>query len=158
MAGRRLSSTGPYGKGNDGTLSLAAARQKRDAAKALLARAPPVDPSIEKQVERHRQAAERPLGVWIDEWIAEKKTEKIKRGVLLTVRSSETIALLERWAGYLRDRFGKLHRQDIKRADVLAFFRMMQAEGRLETRDRVHSIGASFRLVRRSGSHRGRFS
>lgn len=57
------------------------------------------------------------------------------------MRSPETIALLERWAGYLKDRFGKLYRQDIKRPDVLAFFRAMQAEGRLETRDRVHSIG-----------------
>jgi integrase len=117
------------------------ARRKRDAAKALLAQDPPVDPSIEKQVERHRRAAERPFCVWIDEWLAEKKTEKIKRGRLVTIRSPETIALLERWAGYLKGRFGKLHRQDIKRPDVLSFFRVMQAEGRLETRDRVHSIG-----------------
>src|ERR1700756_3165542 len=105
-------SIGPYGNGNDGTVSLATARQKRDAAKALLAQDPPVDHSIEKQVERHRRAAERPFGVWIAEWLAEKKTEKIKRGRLVTVRSPETIALLERWAGYLKDRFGKLHRQD----------------------------------------------
>jgi Arm DNA-binding domain len=54
-------SIGPYGNGNDGTVSLATARQKRDAAKALLAQDPPVDPSIEKQVQRHRRAAERPL-------------------------------------------------------------------------------------------------
>lgn len=79
--------------------------------------------------------------MWIDDWLAEKKTEKIKRGRLVTVRSHETIALLERWAGYLKKRFGKLYRQDIKRPDVLAFFRAMQTEGRLETRDRVHSIG-----------------
>ena len=134
-------SIGPYGNGSDGTVSLATARQKRDAAKALLTQDRPVDPSIEKQFERHRQAAERPFGVWIDEWLAEKKTEKIKRGRLVTVRSSQTIALLERWSGYLKDRFGSLHRPDIKRPDVLAFFRTMQAEGRLETRDRVHSIG-----------------
>jgi hypothetical protein len=134
-------SIGPYGNANDGTISLATARQKRDAAKALLAQNPPVDPSIEKQFERHRQAAERPFGAWIDEWLAEKKTEKIKRGKLVTVRSPETIALLERWAGYLKSRFGKCYRKDVKRPDVLAFFRSMQAAGRLETRDRVHSIG-----------------
>jgi integrase len=134
-------SIGPYGNGNDGTFSLATARQKRDAAKALLAQNPPVDPSIEKQFERHRQAAERPFSVWIDEWLAEKKTEKIKRGRLVTVRSRETIALLERWAGYLKNRFGKSYRKDIKRPDVLAFFRSMQTAGKLETRDRVHSIG-----------------
>jgi integrase len=134
-------SIGPYGNGNDGTVSLATARQKRDAAKALLAKDRPVDPSIEKQFERHRQAAERPFGVWIDEWLADKKTEKIRRGRLITVRSPETLALLERWASYLKDRFGKLYRHDIKRPDALTFFRGIQAEGRLETRDRVHSIG-----------------
>ncbi|MDA9497688.1 tyrosine-type recombinase/integrase [Bradyrhizobium sp. CCBAU 11357] len=134
-------SIGSYGNGSDGTISLAGARQKRDAAKALLAQDRPVDPSIEKQFERHRQAAERPFGMWIDEWLADKRTEKIKRGRLVTVRSPETIALLERWAGYLKDRFGRLYRPDIKRPDVLAFFRGMQVEGRLETRDRVHSIG-----------------
>jgi Arm DNA-binding domain len=63
----------PYGNGNDGTVSLAAARRKRDAARALLAQDRPIDPSIEKQFERHRQAAERPFGVWVDEWLAEKK-------------------------------------------------------------------------------------
>ena len=82
-------SIGPYGNGKDGGFSLAPARQKRDAAKALLAQDPPVDPSIEKQFEKHRQAAERPFGEWIDEWLAAKKTEKIKRGKLVTVRSAD---------------------------------------------------------------------
>jgi len=80
-------SIGPYGNGNDSTFSLATARQKRDAAKALLVQNPPVDPSIEKKFERHHQAAERPFGAWIDEWPAEKKTEKIRSGKLITVRS-----------------------------------------------------------------------
>jgi integrase len=43
--------------------------------------------------------------------------------------------------GYVKERFGKLHRQDIKRPDVLAFMRSYEAEGKLETRDRVRSIG-----------------
>ncbi|WP_347337406.1 Arm DNA-binding domain-containing protein, partial [Bradyrhizobium jicamae] len=60
-------SIGPYGNGNDGTFTLATARQKRDVAKALLAQDPPVDPSIEKQFARRRQAAERPFGASIDE-------------------------------------------------------------------------------------------
>jgi integrase len=134
-------SIGPYGNDKDGGVSLAVARQKRDAAKALLAQDPPVDPSIEKQFERHRQAAERPFGEDIDGWLAEKKTEKIRRGKLVTVRSAETNTLHALWAGYLKDRFGKLHRGDIKRPDVLAFFRKMQAGGKLETRDRVRNIG-----------------
>ncbi|GLR89743.1 tyrosine-type recombinase/integrase [Bradyrhizobium iriomotense] len=131
-------SIGPYG--NDPAISLATG-QKRDAAKALLAQESPADPSSDIQFGRHRYAAERPFSMWIDEWLTEKKTEKIKRGRLVTVRSPQTIALLERWAGYLKSRFGKLYRQDITRSDVLAFFRAMQSEGRLETRDRVHSIG-----------------
>ncbi|KRR13655.1 hypothetical protein CQ12_40570 [Bradyrhizobium jicamae] len=45
-------SIGPYGNGNDGTFSVATARQKRDAAKVLLAQDPPVDPSIEKQFRK----------------------------------------------------------------------------------------------------------
>jgi len=40
-----------------------------------------------------------------------------------------------------RNRFGKLHRQDIKRPDVLAFMRSTQrSRGKLETRDRVRSL------------------
>ncbi|GLR92244.1 Arm DNA-binding domain-containing protein [Bradyrhizobium iriomotense] len=89
-------SIGLYCNGNEGAVSLATARQTRDAAKALLAQDPPVDPSIDKQFERHLDAAERPFGMWIDEWLTEKKTEKIKRGRIVTVRSPETIALLER--------------------------------------------------------------
>ncbi len=134
-------SIGAYGNDNDGGVSLATARQKRDVAKAKLAQNPPVDPSIEKQFARHRQAAERPFGEDIDGWLAEKKSEKIRRGRLVTLRSANTNTLHALWADYLKDRFGKLYRKDIKRPDVLAFFRSMQAEGKLETRDRVRSIG-----------------
>ena len=84
------------------------ARRRKSPARST----PPVDPSIEKPLERHRQAVERPFDVWIDEWLAEKK---IKRGRLVTVRSPEAIALLERWAGYLKKRFGRPYRQDITR-------------------------------------------
>ncbi|WP_440641458.1 Arm DNA-binding domain-containing protein [Bradyrhizobium sp. PUT101] len=37
---QKIYSIGPYGNGNDGTVSLATARQRRDAAKTLLAQAP----------------------------------------------------------------------------------------------------------------------
>ena len=77
----------------------------------------------------------------IDGWLAEKKTEKIRRGRLVTVRSATTNVLHALWAGYLKDRFGKLYRKDIKLPDVLAYFRSMQNEGKLETRDRVRNIG-----------------
>ena len=133
-------SIGAYGNDKDGGISLAAAREKRVIAKGLLAQDPPVDPSIEKQFERHRQAADRP-SVRTSMVGLQRKRPKIKRGKLVVLRSVETNALHERWAGYLKDRFGKLYRKDIKRPDVLAFFRSMQTEGRLETRDRVRSIG-----------------
>jgi integrase len=57
------------------------------------------------------------------------------------LRSTTTNDLHERWAGYLKKRFGKLYRNDIKRPDALNFFRSMQDEGKLETRDRVRNIG-----------------
>ena len=129
-------SIGRYGKGDDGTFSLAQARRKRDDAKELLKKGN--DPSLEKQLARHSQAAARPFGKWIDEWLAAKKTEKIKRGKIVTVRSPRTVALHELWAGYLKVRFGKLDRKDIKRPDVVAYLRSMTT---LETRDRIRGIG-----------------
>jgi hypothetical protein len=53
----------------------------------------------------------------------------------------KTIEAFELRVGYVKNRFGKLCRQDIKRPDVLAFMRSYEAEGKLETRDRVRSIG-----------------
>ena len=58
-------SIGPYGNGKDGTHSLAAARRERDKAKDLLKEGK--DPSTEKQLDKHRQAAARPFGQWADE-------------------------------------------------------------------------------------------
>ena len=81
-------SIGRYGKGDDGTFSLAQARNKRDDAKELLKNGS--DPSLEKQLAKHREATVRPFGEWIDEWLAVKKTEKIRRGKLVTVRSPTT--------------------------------------------------------------------
>jgi integrase len=129
-------SIGRYGKGDDGTYSLAQARRKRDDAKELLKN--DKDPSLEKQLAKHRKVAARPFGRWIDEWLAVKKTEKIKRGRLVTVRSPTTNALHELWAGYLKTRFGKLDRKDIKRPDVVTYLRSMTT---LETRDRIRGIG-----------------
>ncbi len=132
-------SIGPYGNGKDGTFSLADARRARDKAKDLLKDGK--DPSTEKQLDKHRQAAARPFEQWADEWLAKKKVEKVKRGRIVAVRDPKTIEVLELRVGYIKDRFGKLYRQDIKRPDVLAFMRSYEAEGKLETRDRVRSIG-----------------
>ena len=61
-------SIGPYGNGKDGTFSLADARRERDKAKDLLKEGK--DPSTEKQLDKHRQAAARPFEQWADEWLA----------------------------------------------------------------------------------------
>ena len=129
-------SIGRYGKGDDGTFSLAQARRKRDDAKEQLKSG--ADPSLERQLAKHRDTANRPFGEWIDEWLAVKKTEKIKRGKLVTVRSPTTNTLHELWAGYLKARFGRIDRKDIKRPDVVAYLRSMTT---LETRDRIRGIG-----------------
>ena len=76
-----------------------------------------------------------------DEWLAKKKVEKVKRGRIVAVRDPKTIEVLELRVGYVKASFGKLCRQDIKRPDVLAFMRSYEAEEKLETRDRVRSIG-----------------
>jgi Arm domain-containing DNA-binding protein len=114
-------SIGLYGNGRDGTFSLADARRERDKAKDLLKEGK--DPSTEKQLDKHRQAAARPFEQWADEWLAKKKVEKVKRGRIVAVRDPKTIEVLELRVGYVKARFGKLCRQDIKRPDVLAFMR-----------------------------------
>jgi integrase len=132
-------SIGPYGNGKDGTFSLADARRERDKAKDLLKEGK--DPSVEKQLNKHRHMAARPFEQWADEWLAKKKVEKVRRGRIVAVRDPKTIEVLQLRVGYVKARFGKLSRQHIKRQDVLAFLRCYEAEGKLETRDRVRSIG-----------------
>src|ERR1700761_5760696 len=105
-------SIGPYGNGKDGTFSLADARRERDKAKDLLKEGK--DPSLEKQLEKHRQVAARPFGQWADEWLAKKKVEKVKRGRIVAVRDPKTIEVLDLRVGYVKERFGKLCRQEIK--------------------------------------------
>ena len=82
-------SIGPYGNGKDGTFSLADARRERDKAKHLLKEGK--DPSTEKQLDKHRQAAARPFEQWADEWLAKKKVEKVKRGRIVAVRDPKTM-------------------------------------------------------------------
>jgi hypothetical protein len=48
-----------------------------------------------------------------DEWLAKKKVEKVKRGRIVAVRDPKTIEVLELRVGYVKDRFGKLCRQDM---------------------------------------------
>ncbi len=76
-------------------------------------------------------------------WLAqEKKTEKIKRGrACYVLRSANTNKLHALWAGYLKDRFGKALPQGHQTPGRAGQLSSMQTEGKLETRDRVRSIG-----------------
>ena len=106
-----------------------------------------------KAARQAQQVAARPFKRWADEWLAKKKVEKVKRGRIVAVRDPKTIEVLELRVGYVKDRFGKLCRQDIKRPDVLAFMRSYEAEGKLETRDRVRSIVEQLCRCRRRRLH-----
>jgi hypothetical protein len=90
-----------------------ATRGARDKAKDLLKE--DKDPSTEKQLDKHRPTTARHFEQWADEWLAKKKVEKVKRGGIVAVRDPKTIEVLELRVGYVRDRFGKLNRQNIKR-------------------------------------------
>src|SRR6266481_8554252 len=70
-----------------------------------------------KAVRQAQQVAARPFKQWADKWLAKKKVENVKRGRIVAVRDPKTIEVLELRVGYVKDRFGKLCRQDIKRPD-----------------------------------------
>jgi hypothetical protein len=65
-------SFGPYP-----IVTLIGARDKRDAAKRLLADG--IDPGVAKQVAKREQAAARPFGTWADEWLERSATSWTKR-------------------------------------------------------------------------------
>jgi hypothetical protein len=90
--------------------------------------------ATEKQLEKHRQTAARPLEQWADEWLAKKKVEKVKRGRIVAVRDPKTIKVLELRVGYIKDRFGKLYRLDIKRPCFHAFIRSRGKAGNPQPR------------------------
>ena len=73
--------------------------------------------------------------------VREEEAGEVKRGRIVAVRDPKTIEVLDLRVGYVKNRFGKLNRQDIKRPDVLALMRSYEAEGKLETRECVRSIG-----------------
>lgn len=110
-------------------ISLKDAREKRDAAKALLAKG--IDPGVTKQEEKRTHEAVKTFGDWADAWLTKERT----------LWGNRTITSKERFIGYLKQEFGKRRLPDIKRADVLLFLKTFEATGTLETRDRVRSVG-----------------
>lgn len=112
------------------TITLSAARTRRDAAKQLMAKS--IDPGVAKQEAKREQAAARTFGEWADEWVEKQRKE----------HDGKTMAGKDRYVGYLKAEFGTRLIPAITRADVLFYLRTYENTGKLETRDRVRSTGA----------------
>jgi integrase len=135
-------SFGIYGSDNEGRVSLAAARKKRDAAKALIAEG--TDPGVAKKEERLEKVTARPFASWADEWLAKQEAECGER----------TMKGKRRFVGYLKDQFGSSMIGDITVESVVAYLKTLQDEGKLETRDRVRAAGediCKFADLKRTG-------
>jgi integrase len=117
-------SFGPYP-----LVSLVGARDKRDAAKRLLADG--IDPGVAKQEAKREQAAARAFAKWADEWLEKERTQL----------DEKTMAGKERYVGYLKRKFGNRLIPGIKRPDVILYLREFEKTGKLETRDRVRAAG-----------------
>jgi integrase len=122
-------SFGIYGSDDEGRVSLATARKKRDEAKALIAKG--IDPGIARKEERLEKATARPFASWADEWLAKQEAECCER----------TMNGKRRFVGYLKDQFGSSMIGDIGVESVVAYLKTLQNEGKLETRDRVRAAG-----------------
>jgi Arm domain-containing DNA-binding protein/integrase-like protein len=110
-------------------VSLQDAREKRDAAKKLLAN--DIDPAIAKQDAKRELAALRPFADWADDWLDNERGEW----------DEKTITGKERFVRYLKEEFGTRLIPAIKRPDVLLYLRDLEKTGKLETRDRVRATG-----------------
>jgi len=122
-------SFGIYGSDDEGRVSLATARKKRDEAKALIAKG--IDPGVARKEERLEKATARPLASWADEWLAKQEAEC----------GEGTMKGKRRFVGYLKDEFGSSMIGDITVEKVVAYLKTLQNQGKLETRDRVRAAG-----------------
>jgi integrase len=112
-------------------VTLAEARKRRDEARKLLRDG--IDPGAKKAADKIAQKiASKAFGDWTDEWLAKEK----KSGL-----DARTIVTKTRFAGYLKDEFGRVPLEIISKLAVLNFLRKLEDEGKLETRDRLRSIG-----------------
>jgi integrase len=135
-------SFGIYGADDQGRVSLATARKKRDEAKALIAMG--IDPGVAKKEERLEKATACPFASWADEWLAKQEAECGER----------TMKGKRRFVGYLKDQFGSSMIGDITVESVVAYLKTLQDEGKLETRDRVRAAGediCKFADLKRTG-------
>jgi integrase len=115
-------------------VSLAQARDKRDAARKLLSEGiDPMAAKVEaKEAAKRAEAGAKTFSSWADEWLAKEKREGL---------DEKTINGKTRYVAYLKEEFGKGQIGEITRAAVLAFLRGFEEDFKLETRDRVRSAG-----------------
>jgi integrase len=113
-------------------ITLSEAREKRDAARKLIAHG--TDPSVAKQEAKRAQAAARNFNEWADEWLERERAAKPSF-------DEKTMAGKERYVGYLKGEFGSRLIPAIKRRDVILYLKEFEKTGKLETRDRVRSTG-----------------
>jgi hypothetical protein len=117
-------------KGGYPEVSLAEARDGRDAARKLLAKG--IDPNADRQEKERQRETAKTLDAWADEWLDKERREGF---------DEKTMTGKRRHVGYLKKEFGNVIIQAISRAAVLAFLRKFEQDEKLETRDRVRSAG-----------------
>ncbi|WP_435258091.1 tyrosine-type recombinase/integrase [Thioclava sp. FR2] len=135
----KLLSIGPYP-----VVSLAEARARRDAARALVAKG--IDPSEAKQAEKRKQfeASELTFSV-----LAHGYLDKVRK----EGRAAMTMRKLEWLVGMAEEDLGKRPITEISAPDVLRCLRRVEARGTYETARRLRStIGTVFRYAVATGA------
>jgi len=130
MAYRFLGKQKTFSIGVYPEVSLAEARESRDAARKLLAKG--IDPHANMQEEKRQREAAKPFGTWANEWLAKERADGL---------DGKTMTGKTRYVGYLKEEFGNVMIAAISRAAVLSFLRKFEQDEKLETRDRVRSAG-----------------
>ncbi len=120
-------------------LSLADARDKRDAAKRLLADG--IDPADQRRRDRQEEDASR--ANTFSALAAELLDKKRREG-----KASNTIGKREWLYGFAAKELGQRPIRDITAADVLAVLRKVEAQGLIDTAHRLRAgIGEVFRYA-----------
>jgi integrase len=110
--------------------SLAAARQKRDAARQLLASDPPIDPSVDRQARKAAQADsfEAVSNLWFED----------KQSINAPVTQERNRYILDRLALII----GKMAVSQIDTTTMLSALRSIQKKHGVETAHRAHGIAS----------------
>lgn len=113
-------------------VSLAEAREKRDEVRKIVRAGR--DPMAEKLAARanHHPVNAKTFGMAADEWLIKERSAG---------RATKTLEIRTKYVSDLKTKFGNLPTPEIRRSAVLDFLRTFEANGRLETRDRMRIMG-----------------